>query len=1187
MKKLITMVLIMSLFLSISQPMLIAEAKQLGYFAGPKYLDMTKDDCVELEKGTMSGTKLSLSGGGKAVFEFYMPFTAESMTIEYKGTAAPVTISNGTDSFTIEPGESTSYTYTFDSAVAKGEHQYTIMAETSVSIDRLSFNKRRSYFGDLFKEDSFILPDLSDEEYKIENAVLIHLDAAAIMVRGAVRYINLEDVTERPLNIEGTAYLPVHTLTRALNSYYEELPEEKYVLVRYLNKEMMFTPEWSYVDHGTGEKEQIENQVIFSDGRAFMPIRFFAETIGMRIGYREGLIAIDDNRFYIEEQLSAGATRDYIMSQLSPYMTEATQGKTYHVAQTANANDTNDGSVSAPFRTISRAGEVAKAGDTVIVHEGVYRETVTVKNNGTGNSPIVFRAAEGENVTISALEEITGFIQYDENTLVASYPWDLGKGRNQLFYKGDSIVEARYPNGPAAVDMGEGQEPLSDNWPVMGDIRSDPDNNMHFTSETLLQEEEENYWAGAYIVTNRGYNYAVSNAVVEKSSKGELWVTDTSTIYWDDKQVNQWNYAYLQGHRHAMDIPGEWVMENHVLFVIPPEGETAETLVLEGKKRQLVADLSANQYVHLVGFNTIGGSMRLNDSVACMIKDCKIEYNNHYILSKDQHSGFIDEANMLDENGAPARGEVGIYIGGRNNIFVGNYVSEAAAAAVYGVGLYTYIEENYIKNCGYAGSYVAGLCFSAEAWLGRSNARGGHGIYANTVYNAGRSPLVTSRPAYQADSWPVVPYEVAYNEFYNGMLTTLDTGIVYTYACHHGNDRLMTQMHNNIMYYTLSETNPYSFGIYHDGGTQNIDTYNNVVFTTEEGVILTNKPPVSTTSNENSWGNCNVWNNEYHIGVKGGRDGLKAEHYPDKKPFDAGSSYGRETYLVNYDSRSLDNHIYDYGYEISEVSEGVILEENGQAKYTQAGQWVKFSGVDFGEEGSNLVTLHYNGDRNNFDSQKDSMAFVLDDLKTGTSYNFLGMTLGSPYSDYSNASASRKIPKVTGIHDVYVLSKRGTAIFPKGLTVSAQTVAISKKTPGLIAAGDFDDYLEPAGASMIPATKYGEQYGLEYNFVNNTWRGMALMYYKVPITEATDNMVVNYATADGYHDQTIQVRVGSITAEPIAEFKTEGHGWTAWADYTIPLKETLQPGEYDIYITFDGENNAGKTCNIVYFKFHE
>jgi hypothetical protein len=47
----------------------------------------------------------------------------------------------------------------------------------------------------------------------------------------------------------------------------------------------------------------------------------------------------------------------------------------FHVAKTGS--DNNDGSAAAPFLTINRAAMELRAGDTVTVHAGIYREWVT------------------------------------------------------------------------------------------------------------------------------------------------------------------------------------------------------------------------------------------------------------------------------------------------------------------------------------------------------------------------------------------------------------------------------------------------------------------------------------------------------------------------------------------------------------------------------------------------------------------------------------------------------------------------------------------------------------------------------------------------------------------------------------------------------------------------------------------
>ncbi len=86
-------------------------------------------------------------------------------------------------------------------------------------------------------------------------------------------------------------------------------------------------------------------------------------------------------------------------------------GREYHVS--VHGNDSNDGTIVLPFRTITKAAQQAVAGDVITVHEGVYREWVKPPRGGVSEGKrIVYRAAEGEKVVIKGSEVITGWRKF-------------------------------------------------------------------------------------------------------------------------------------------------------------------------------------------------------------------------------------------------------------------------------------------------------------------------------------------------------------------------------------------------------------------------------------------------------------------------------------------------------------------------------------------------------------------------------------------------------------------------------------------------------------------------------------------------------------------------------------------------------------------------------------------------------
>ena len=74
------------------------------------------------------------------------------------------------------------------------------------------------------------------------------------------------------------------------------------------------------------------------------------------------------------------------------------------------ASDDNDGSESAPFRTIGRAAQLAKPGTRVRIHAGTYRECVSPAEGGTDPKHMISYEAFGDgDVIVSAAEVVSSF----------------------------------------------------------------------------------------------------------------------------------------------------------------------------------------------------------------------------------------------------------------------------------------------------------------------------------------------------------------------------------------------------------------------------------------------------------------------------------------------------------------------------------------------------------------------------------------------------------------------------------------------------------------------------------------------------------------------------------------------------------------------------------------------------------
>jgi hypothetical protein len=117
-----------------------------------------------------------------------------------------------------------------------------------------------------------------------------------------------------------------------------------------------------------------------------------------------------------------------------------------HVA--TDGDDSKDGSECRPLRTISRAAELARPGDTVLVHGGTYREWVKPRRGGlSGTRRITYQAAPGEHVVVKGSERVSGWEREEGNVWRASVPNALFGDWNPyaLQVAGDWLVRPKAP----------------------------------------------------------------------------------------------------------------------------------------------------------------------------------------------------------------------------------------------------------------------------------------------------------------------------------------------------------------------------------------------------------------------------------------------------------------------------------------------------------------------------------------------------------------------------------------------------------------------------------------------------------------------------------------------------------------------------------------------------------------------
>ena len=91
--------------------------------------------------------------------------------------------------------------------------------------------------------------------------------------------------------------------------------------------------------------------------------------------------------------------KKYYVFLFTLFLSPVLSAEEIHVSKAGH--DTNKGSTESPLLTIQAAARMAQPGDTITVHEGVYREQINpIRGGASEKHRIIYRAAPGERVEI-------------------------------------------------------------------------------------------------------------------------------------------------------------------------------------------------------------------------------------------------------------------------------------------------------------------------------------------------------------------------------------------------------------------------------------------------------------------------------------------------------------------------------------------------------------------------------------------------------------------------------------------------------------------------------------------------------------------------------------------------------------------------------------------------------------------
>lgn len=1151
------------------------------------FAEMTAQDRVFVsEEGT-----LSVAAGGQASFDILFRENVVTAEITYQA-AGEVTLTMTTENYTSEttlPPEET--VVTVDHIERQGSRVLTLSADADVTISSVVFTKESKKTG----RSNKIVTNYTDYQEALQSTVVIKENAVAVKVYGAMRYIDYEDVSVTPMKLDGRLYLPIHTAARAFSLYYEDYPDLNYVYLSNDNFELYAGLKGSYTIIN-GIKTEISDFAVYKEGRTWVPVRMLAELLELRVEYTDGIVLIDD-RICVDTILESQEFLAQLREEFAPFDAgNAQTGRTYHVSKAAYASDEgNDGSENFPFATIQKAAEVAAAGDTVIVHEGVYRETVTPQNDGTATNPIIFRAAEGEEVTISAFEKLSGFTEYKNGIYQAVMPKSMGFDRNFIILDDEILREGRHPNSDTSTV--NYPHPLYKDAAMratMGDMRI-LSGSSKAESDIDLNQTQQDYWKGGTFVTLCGEGWTMSYAKIIGSEQGAIYLQDHERgsqaygiTYYGTKFET--DYGFITNHLNTVDMPGEWYVGDNILYLIPPEGMKGEELTVEIKQRQRVVDLTDRRFVQFIDINTRGGGLTMaGDSEMCVLNGGTHKYISHvgWSTAADTHSLRFYDVNgrWTNKVDAPELGEAGFFAHGVNNAFINTDIQYSAAAGIYLTGLYTYVENNVVGHTSYAGTYASGITVEGVKWDKNDVPYGGHTVVGNTSFGAGRGTFYLSRNYDMPDpdartALPVIGCDVSYNDFYLGSVTARDTGVTYTHGTTMGNDWVRTRFHHNVVHDqgTIAKNSLLNSTVYFDGQTAAGACYSNIAFNQYTGFQTSDDSQFHFANNGHFKGQIDNWSNKNLKIFPGGVEALKTEHYPYAKPFYAGAyDESKERFMLNYEQYDLKNTVLAGD---ALLQNGAVLDDDGFAVLPAAESSIS-ADVEL-YEGGNKLQIFYASDRFRFSTdaipkltvrvtQNGEVVRTLhkelfvhgEKLDSISSTEFLlpDDTVGRVNLEISCSGDNFRFLKVRNNACDYEAESDGLQ-FPA--------------TSDVILLGSVDEMILGSGTPRfnfktddVNVEKY-THYSI-HDTSNHTY-----IYKNRELTQDVSKLTMRVGSGLQWANVYIKVRVGSKTAEPIAVIdvmeklagETTLNAWRTMI-YTVDLSEVLPAGTYDFYLSYE------------------
>lgn len=473
-----------------------------------------------------------------------------------------------------------------------------------------------------------------------------------------------------------------------------------------------------------------------------------------------------------------------------------TATRVYHVSK--SGSDDNPGTAEEPFLTLGKAASLVQRGDTCIIHEGTYEETLRPATSGQVDFPIVFQAAANEKVIITAMQALSGWTQDEGAVYKTTVDWDLGQ-KNFVMNKDVACDLARWPNN-------EDGDPFTLNsLRNTGGSGEAVEFGAYLTHSQIPNWDWGNGGSILFYGDRPGSGWTTWKAFITSSSAGRVNFDLNKNPAWIrtfHPPADRGDY-FLEGIREALDYQNEWYFDpsNKTLFLQLPGGVAPVDGEVSMRRRNLTIDLNGRNFIEIKNLALFGGGVEINGSHN-VLEGVSVFYGSY---TRGVVSGFNAQSQSVHIKG------------GNANRIERCEVAFGAATGIWDSGHGTHILNSNLHDFNFIGDYDGVIM-----------ARGGSAsvIKYNTISRAGRDAIqILNKNS-----------EVAFNDLTQSNLIADDCGLLYTLG-----PGLDMEIHHNWFHDIASRGDlKKATGVYLDNDAGNVSVHHNVIWNTEWSNIQIN-----------------------------------------------------------------------------------------------------------------------------------------------------------------------------------------------------------------------------------------------------------------------------------------------------------------------------------------------------------